>query len=226
MPKFILQRSYYEARERPSKAYSWPAFLFASIFAEIPYHIVIGVLAWAGFYFPVFGQDQSSGRQGLMVLYLVQLSLFASTFAQFITASLPDADITGATFAFIFIVTFNGVLQPPDALPGFWIFMYRVSPLTYLVSGITATGLHDRAVHCSSTEVNAFNPPPGMTCGEYLAPYLETSTGQLYNPSALVSCQYCPLETADQILAISKYCKFSMSCLMKQSLLINRAGMN
>merc|ERR1711964_750832 len=28
----------------------------------------------------------------------------------------------------LLFLTFNGVFQPPFALPGFWIFMYRVSP--------------------------------------------------------------------------------------------------
>jgi ATP-binding cassette subfamily G (WHITE) protein 2 (PDR) len=37
MPLFVTQRSLYEVRERPSKAYSWKAFLIANIVVEIPY---------------------------------------------------------------------------------------------------------------------------------------------------------------------------------------------
>ena len=36
MPRFVTQRSLYEVRERPSKAYSWGAFMFANIIVEIP----------------------------------------------------------------------------------------------------------------------------------------------------------------------------------------------
>lgn len=56
-------------------------------------------------------------------------------------AALPDAETAGniATLMFSLTLTFNGVMQPPQALPGFWMFMYRVSPLTYLVDGIAAT---------------------------------------------------------------------------------------
>lgn len=36
MPRFVIQRSLYEVRERPSKAYSWGAFMFANIIVEIP----------------------------------------------------------------------------------------------------------------------------------------------------------------------------------------------
>jgi ABC-type multidrug transport system permease subunit len=34
MPMFISQRTLYEARERPSKAYSWQSFLVANILVE------------------------------------------------------------------------------------------------------------------------------------------------------------------------------------------------
>jgi hypothetical protein len=43
-------------------------------------------------------------------------------------------------------LTFNGAFRPPCALPGFWIFMYRISPLTckysltpYFLRSITET---------------------------------------------------------------------------------------
>lgn len=99
-------------------------------------------------------------------------------------------------------------MQPPNALPGFWIFMYRVSPLTYLVAGMTSTGLHGRPIECSPSEMNVFNPPAGQTCGEYLAQYLANAPGQLANPSATQACQYCPLSNADQYLAVSDICKY------------------
>lgn len=96
------------------------------------------------------------------------------------------------------------VFQPPDALPGFWIFMYRVSPLTYIVGGIAATGLHGRPVQCSASETSVFNPPNGLTCGVYLEQYLTQAPGQLYNPDATSQCQYCPFSNSDQILSLSE----------------------
>jgi ATP-binding cassette subfamily G (WHITE) protein 2 (PDR) len=48
--------------------------------------------------------------------------------------------------------------------------MYRVSPFTYLVSGMMATGLANTDVICSSIEYLHLNPPPGHTCAAYLAP--------------------------------------------------------
>ncbi|GAB1205453.1 hypothetical protein APSETT445_004129 [Aspergillus pseudonomiae] len=205
MPKFVVQRSLYEVRERPSKAYSWAAFLIANVIVEIPYQIFVGVISWACYYYPIYGANQASQRQGLMLIFIIQFYLFTSTFATFIIAALPDAETGGtiATLLFIMATTFNGVMQPPNALPGFWIFMYRVSPLTYLIAGMTGTGLHGRAITCDAAELSVFNPPSGSTCGDYLAPYLQSAPGMLYNPSATQGCEYCQLQNADQYLASS-----------------------
>ena len=78
MPPFVSQRSLYEVRERPSKAYSWAAFLIANIFVEIPYQILLGMLVFASYYYPIFGKNQSSERQGLILLYCIQFFVFAS----------------------------------------------------------------------------------------------------------------------------------------------------
>lgn len=208
MPKFVVQRSLYEVRERPSKAYSWAAFLIANVIVEIPYQVLAGIIAWASYYYPIYGANQASHRQGLMLLFVVQFYMFTSTFASLIIAALPDAETGGtiATLMFMMALVFNGVMQAPDALPGFWIFMYRVSPLTYLIAGITATGLHGRAIECAREELSVFNPPSGMTCGDYLSSYLRVSPGRLYNPTATQGCQFCQLQNADQYLAGSNIC--------------------
>ena len=200
--RFVIQRSLYELRERPSRTYTWQAFLISNMLAEIPYQVFLGCLVWACYYFTVFG-IQSTERGGLMLLYCVEFFIFASSFGHLLIAGLPDAQTAGTicTLMFSLCLTFNGVLLPPDALPGFWIFLYRVSPLTYLVSGISSTGLHARNVSCSATETSVFNPPHGVTCGKYMAAYLAEAPGQLLNPEATTLCNYCPLQNADQYLA-------------------------
>ncbi|KAI9730851.1 MAG: GTPase-activating protein [Cirrosporium novae-zelandiae] len=207
MPHFVIQRSLYEVRERPSKAYSWVAFIFANIVVEIPYQTFLAILAWAGWYYTVFGDNNSSEESGLMLLFVIEFMVFAATFAQMVIAALPDAETAGniATLFFSLTLTFNGVLQTPDALPRFWIFMYRVSPLTYLIGGWAGTSLSDRIVRCAKNELAIFDPPSGQTCGEYLEKYFQMgATGNLYNPSASSSCEYCSLSTGAQFLAASR----------------------
>jgi ATP-binding cassette subfamily G (WHITE) protein 2 (PDR) len=205
MPRFILQRDLYEVRERPSKAYSWKAFLIANIFVEIPWQILLGIMVFASYFYPIYtrGGIPSSQRQGLILLLLIQFFVFASSFAHMLISALPDAETAGniATLMFSLTLTFNGVFQTPTALPGFWIFMYRVSPLTYFVSALASTGLSGRRVVCAQNELAIMNPPQGVSCGDYLGPYAKAAGGLVYNPEAMSRCEYCTVTVADQFLA-------------------------
>ena len=120
MPLFVTQRLLYEVRERPSKAYSSKAFLFANIVVEIPYQTFTVILVFACLYYPVIGV-QSSERQGLVLLFTIEFFIYASSFAHLLIAALPDARTAGCVATGLFAITlvFNGVIQPPNALPGF-----------------------------------------------------------------------------------------------------------
>jgi ABC-type multidrug transport system permease subunit len=103
--------------------------MLANIIVEIPYSVFAGVLAFACFYYPVVGTGQESARQGLVVLFLIELLIYASTFADMTIAALPNAETASGLVSLLMLMSilFNGVLQPPNLLPGFWKFMYRVS---------------------------------------------------------------------------------------------------
>ncbi|KAJ9137096.1 Abc transporter [Pleurostoma richardsiae] len=204
-PLFVTQRSLYEVRERPGKMYSWKAFMIANIVVEFPWQIITGIITYACFYYPVVGV-QSSQRQGLILLFCIQLFIYASSFAHMCIAALPDAQTAGGIVTLLVMISliFCGVLQTPTALPGFWIFMYRVSPFTYWISGVISTQVHDRVITCSSRETSIFDPPPGYTCGQYMDPYLQLAPGRLQNPDATSDCRYCQLSVADQYLASSQ----------------------
>ena len=89
------------------------------------------------------------------------------------------------------------VVVPYSQLPGFWTFMYRVSPVTYIVKAMLSTGVGRHAVQCSELELMLFQPPANQTCGEYLQYF---PVGSLYNPEATSNCQYCPMASTDQFL--------------------------
>lgn len=165
-----------------------------------------GILIYACFYYPLAGAEQSSLRQGLVLLYCIQFFVYASSFSHLVIAAMSDVQAASSVIVLLFsmMLSFNGVLQPPNALPGFWIFMYRVSPLTYWVGGLVATVLHGRQVRCSSSELSVFDPPARETCGSYMAPYLALAPGHLENPGDTAACRYCALSTADQLLEASE----------------------
>jgi ATP-binding cassette subfamily G (WHITE) protein 2 (SNQ2) len=49
-PKFIANRDVFEAREKKAKLYSWWAFCFGEIVAEVPYLLVCALLYFAPWY--------------------------------------------------------------------------------------------------------------------------------------------------------------------------------
>lgn len=99
------------------------------------------------------------------------------------------------------ITDFPSVLASPEQLPGFWIFMYRVSPFTYLVSAVLSTGVAKNKVNCSSIELLHLDPPPGQNCSSYLDAYVKHAHANLINPEASSNCKLCPMKYTDQFLA-------------------------
>jgi ATP-binding cassette, subfamily G (WHITE), member 2, PDR len=116
---------------------------------------------------------------------------------------------------------FCGVLGGPSGLsafPRFWvrfavavvvclkthipsqIFMYRVSPFTYLVDAMISVGVANAPATCSSIEVSHFDPPSGQTCGKYLSLFLKFFGGSLANPNATSDCQFCALTNTNAFL--------------------------
>ncbi|GKZ98413.1 hypothetical protein AnigIFM59636_003010 [Aspergillus niger] len=200
-PLLTKQHIIYETRERHTKTYSRLSLLLSIILTELLYQIILSICVWASYYYPISGTTQSSPRQGLVLLFFIQFFIYAITFA--LLAVTTSTLITG--ICSFMALTFNGVMQPPHSLPGFWMFMYRVSPFTYFVAGVTSTQLHGVTVNCTRTEMVVFNPPSGQSCIEYLGDYLRTVPGQLMNPDAMRSCEYCPYSVADQFLAEREY---------------------
>jgi ABC-type multidrug transport system permease subunit len=78
--------------------------------------------------------------------------------------------------------------------------MYRVSPFTYLVSSVLATGLSGTEVHCSGIEVLQIPPLEGQSCSDYLGPYVEMIHGRLLADSPNGDCRLCAISSTDQYL--------------------------
>jgi ATP-binding cassette subfamily G (WHITE) protein 2 (PDR) len=71
--------------------------------------------------------------------------------------------------------------------------MYRVSPFTYLVSGVLSVGLANSHISCSKDELLRFSPPPLTKCSTYLSPYIELHSGYLQPDSlnSITECVFC-----------------------------------
>ncbi|PLB48341.1 pleiotropic drug resistance protein, ABC superfamily [Aspergillus steynii IBT 23096] len=209
MPNFCTQRALYEARERPSKTYSWKAFMTANIIVELPWNALMSVIIFVCWYYPIGlyrnaePTDAVHERGALMWLLILSFLLFTSTFAHMIIAGIELAETGGnlANLFFSLCLIFCGVLATPETLPGFWIFMYRVSPFTYLVSGMLSTGVSGTDAICESVEFLKFTPPPDTTCQDYMSPYIKLFGGYLDNPQSTSDCSFCAISKTDTFLA-------------------------
>ncbi|KAJ5937565.1 ABC multidrug transporter A-2 [Penicillium verhagenii] len=208
MPSFCTQRSLYEVRERPSKAYSWKAFMLASIFTELPWNIIMAVPVFFSWYYPIgLYRNAPAGtevaRGGTMFLIILVFLMFTSTFSSMVIAGIeqPETGSNIAQLLFSLCLVFNGVLASPTQLPRFWIFMYRVSPFTYLVSAVLSTGLSGHSAECSEIELLTVSPPAGQNCSTYLDQYATTYHATLLNGDATENCQLCSISSTDEFLA-------------------------
>jgi len=78
--------------------------------------------------------------------------------------------------------------------------MYRLSPYTYLIEGLLGQAIGNLEINCSPLEFVTINPPSGMTCGEYMGPFMSRAGGYLKDAAASASCQFCSTRTTNQFL--------------------------
>ncbi|KAL7948144.1 ABC-2 type transporter domain-containing protein [Trichoderma barbatum] len=208
MPHFVTQRSLYEVRERPSKTYSWKIFMLSQVVAEIPWNTVMSVVMFVCVYYPVgfnknaAAADQVVERGGLMWLLFWQFLIFTCTFAHACIAITDTAEAGGnlANVLFMMCLLFCGTLASPSTMPGFWIFMYRLSPFSYWVSSVLSVGLANTHVTCAANELVHLDPPSGETCGEYLGNFITAAGGYLQDSNATTDCSYCPIADTNVFL--------------------------
>ncbi|KAJ5335102.1 hypothetical protein N7452_007505 [Penicillium brevicompactum] len=209
MPNFITQRSIFEVRERHSKMYSWQVFMISNIVVELVWMLVVAVLMFFCWYYPVGlyrnaqMTDAVHERGALMFLFVLLFLWFTSTFSHMVIAGVETAETGGniANLLFALLLLFCGVVSTPEAMPGFWIFLYRVSPFTYLVSGMLSTAVSGTTAICSSIETLVFDPPANQSCADYLGAYASRTGGYIENPNAMSACSFCTISSTDTFLA-------------------------
>ncbi|VTT76298.1 unnamed protein product [Fusarium fujikuroi] len=208
MPGFVTQRTLYEGRERSSKTYAWYNLILANTVIEMAWNSVASLAVYLPFYFLVGMYDNGRitdtqhERGAFMFVLTWAFMLYEGTFSHMCVAGAPTAEV-GATlglFLFMMSLVFCGVLVPYSGLPGFWTFMYRVSPLTYLIGAMISNGVGKQEVTCSKIEFLQFQTPANLTCGEYVGQFVQAVGGALSNPGSNQTCLYCPIASTDTYL--------------------------
>ncbi|KZT00050.1 uncharacterized protein LAESUDRAFT_739756 [Laetiporus sulphureus 93-53] len=196
---FLAARRVYEIRERHSQMYHWSAMIASELLIEIPWNILGSSLFFLCWFWTVGFLTSRAGFTYL--LYAVLYPLYYTSFGQAVAAMSPNAEIAALLFSFLFayVLLFNGVLQPFREL-GWWKWMYRVSPYTYLVEALTGQAVGHTSIVCRDVELTTVQPPSNYTCEQYLGPFVSVVGGYLTNPNATSSCEYCAYSTTDTFL--------------------------
>lgn len=124
IPNFVLQRTLYEARERPAKTYSWKVFMLASMVVEIPFNALAALILFVTVYYPIglYRNAQVAGQmheRGFLFFFLLQIFLLyvrlnpnrsAAHLSDLFYSSLPTfASLQTSTFASFVIAGIESV---------------------------------------------------------------------------------------------------------------------
>ncbi|KAK9760145.1 ATP-binding cassette transporter snq2 [Basidiobolus ranarum] len=200
-PQFMAQRAFFR-RDYASKYYGFFAFALAMILVEIPYICVAAALGFLPLYWAA--GLQTTAIDGLyLYIHLVMLLLFSISLGLAIAAMLQtmaQASIV-TPIPNTFLLLFAGLLSPPAAMVTFWkAWMYPLDPYHYFLEGFVTTIYNNMQVRCIESDFTRFTPPSGLTCGEYSADWLKTTTGYLQDPSATDLCKYCQYSSGSEFL--------------------------
>jgi ATP-binding cassette subfamily G (WHITE) protein 2 (SNQ2) len=99
---------------------------------------------------------------------------------------------------FLFVVSFCGVVVPPQGLPTFWReWMYWLTPFHYLLEAFLAAVIHDQPVRCEQGEFARFEPPTGQSCADYTESFIQRAGGYVQTGENGI-CEFCQYATGDQ----------------------------
>jgi ATP-binding cassette subfamily G (WHITE) protein 2 (SNQ2) len=97
---FIAMRSIYEVRERPSKMYSWSAWVTSQVIMELPWNIFCGTIFFFCWFWTVGYPTSRAGYTYLMLSVL--LPIYYTTIGQAVASMAPTAEVAALIFTSIF----------------------------------------------------------------------------------------------------------------------------
>ncbi|KAK8078824.1 hypothetical protein PG994_002631 [Apiospora phragmitis] len=188
-------------REQSSKLYSAFTFTVSMILAEAPYSVLCAVC----FFLPIYympGFPTESSRAGYQFFMVLITEFFAVTLGQLLAALTPSAFISSQFDPFVIITfaLFCGVTIPAPQMPYGWrVWLYQLDPFTRLIGGMATTALEGLPVKCAPSELNTFNAPEGMSCGDYMKNYFDSPSGVGYIvDNATSACEYCAYKIGNE----------------------------
>lgn len=199
-PVFLNSRNIFQSRENNAKIYSWFAWTTAAVVVEIPYRVVAGSIYFCCWWWGIMGYRVSGFTSGFTYLMVILFELYYTGFGQAIAAFSPN-DLLASLLVplfFLFVVSFCGVVVPPQQLPAFWReWMYWLTPFHYLLEAFLGVAIHDQPVVCLTNEFARFSAPPGQTCQSYAQPFIDQAGGYVQTGLDGI-CEFCQYANGDE----------------------------
>ncbi|KAI0016576.1 ABC drug exporter AtrF [Xylariomycetidae sp. FL0641] len=199
-PQFLRSRAVFASREDKAKIYGWTAWIAGAVAVEVPYALVAGAVYYNCWWWGLTGYQKDGFASGFAFLCVLLFELYYTGFGQMIAAVAPNellASLLVPVF-FLFVVSFCGVSVPPANLPHFWhAWMYWLTPFHYLLEAFLATAVHGQPVRCTADEFARFPAPPGQSCQDYVAAYIDQVGGYVQTAADGV-CEYCQYKNGDE----------------------------
>ena len=75
--------------------------------------------------------------------------------------------------------------------------MFWLSPFHYILEAFLGAINHNSIVHCADNELSKFTPPKGMSCEEYVKPFIKEAGGSVQTASNGL-CEFCQFASGDE----------------------------
>lgn len=201
-PAFLKSRNIFQSRENNAKIYSWFAWTTGAVLVEIPYSLLAGAIFYCCWWWGIAGYRSSTSgfTSGFVFLCILVFELYYVSFGQAIASFAPNELLASilVPLTFLFVVSFCGVVVPPQQLPHFWrSWMYWLTPFHYLLEAMLGSILHDQTVRCGQGEFARFQAPAGQTCQSYAQSYIAQAGGYVQVASDGF-CEFCQYRTGDE----------------------------
>ncbi|CCK67899.1 ATP-binding cassette multidrug transporter PDR12 KNAG_0A02100 [Huiozyma naganishii CBS 8797] len=195
-------RDLYEVREAASNTFHWSVLLLSHTTIETMWSMTCQFVCWFCYYWPAGYSGRAPQAGYFFFFYVLVFPIYFVTYGLWILYMSPDVPSASMINSNLFaaMLLFCGILQLKDMSPRFWIFMYRLSPLTYVVQSLVAPAVHNKHVRCGPNEFLTMDPPQGEDCQSYLSQYMSINGGYLENANATANCNYCPYTFQDQVV--------------------------
>ncbi|KAF4551718.1 ABC-2 type transporter-like protein 5 [Elsinoe fawcettii] len=193
----------HHSRESPSSIFSPHLLPLSLLLTETLLSLLPGLLLYLTIFYPLgLHHTTSPSSTALFALLSLSYTTYLSTFSLTIALLVPSARLAREVSRTLWLLCllFCGIPASAEMMPGFWVFVYRASPLRYFAEGMGGAALGGREVRCAEGEVARFKAPEGATCGAYMARWVGEWGGYVLDPEGRGECGFCSVGKGEEVL--------------------------